>query len=222
MQPGIVKRGSAELPRDSRGGEQFSGDRHERQQSDEDHEDRDEPPQEPPPARACERPDGGRRPAFDLATDVLMLTTFDLDEYAFEAMRAGASGFLLKDAPAEDIVHAVYAVARGDATLAPAVTRRLVEHYAARPRPEAFTALTTLTPRELEVLRLLAAGGSNAEIGSQLALGEATVKTHIGRILDKHDVRDRVQAVIYAYESGLIEPGGSSTEREGDLQHRLE
>jgi DNA-binding NarL/FixJ family response regulator len=153
---------------------------------------------------------------------VLMLTTFDLDEYAFEALRAGASGFLLKDAPAEDIVHAVHAAARGDATLAPAVTRRLVEHYAARPRPEAFTALATLTPRELEVLRLLAAGGSNAEIGSRLALGEATVKTHVGRILDKLGVRDRVQAVIYAYESGLVEPGGQSTEVGDDLQYRLE
>jgi DNA-binding NarL/FixJ family response regulator len=141
-------------------------------------------------------------------TRILILTTFDLDEYAFEALRAGASGFLLKDAPAEDIVHAVRTVARGDATLAPALTRRLVEHFAARPRPEAFPALTTLTARELEVLRLLAAGGSNADIGDGLGLSEATVKTHVGRILDKLDVRDRVQAVIYAYESGLVEPGG--------------
>jgi DNA-binding NarL/FixJ family response regulator len=141
-------------------------------------------------------------------TRILILTTFDLDEYAFEALRAGASGFLLKDAPAEDIVHAVRTVARGDATLDPALTRRLVEHFAARPRPEAFPALTTLTARELEVLRLLAAGGSNADIGDGLGLSEATVKTHVGRILDKLDVRDRVQAVIYAYESGLVEPGG--------------
>jgi DNA-binding NarL/FixJ family response regulator len=141
-------------------------------------------------------------------TRILILTTFDLDEYAFEALRAGASGFLLKDAPAEDIVHAVRTVARGDATLDPALTRRLVEHFAARPRPEAFPALATLTGRELEVLRLLAAGGSNADIGDRLALSEATVKTHVGRVLDKLDVRDRVQAVIYAYESGLIEPGG--------------
>ena len=142
------------------------------------------------------------------ATRILILTTFDLDEYAFEALRAGASGFLLKDAPAEDIVHAVRTVARGEATLAPALTRRLVEHFAARPRPDAFPALATLTARELEVLRLLAAGGSNADIGSRLALSEATVKTHVGRLLDKLDVRDRVQAVIYAYESGLVEPGG--------------
>jgi len=146
--------------------------------------------------------------AAEPATRILILTTFDLDEYAFEALRAGASGFLLKDAPAEDIVHAVRTVARGDATLAPAVTRRLVEHYAARPRPQASAALATLTPRELEVLQLLAAGGSNAEIGDRLALGEATVKTHVGRVLDKLGVRDRVQAVIYAYESGLVEPGG--------------
>ncbi len=100
-------------------------------------------------------------------------------------------------------------MARGDATLAPAVTRRLVEHYAARPRPQASSALATLTARELEVLRLLAAGSSNAEIGDRLALSEATVKTHVGRVLDKLGVRDRVQAVIYAYESGLVEPGGA-------------
>jgi DNA-binding NarL/FixJ family response regulator len=143
------------------------------------------------------------------ATRILILTTFDLDAYAFEALQSGASGFLLKDAPAEDIVHAVRTVARGDATLAPAVTRRLVEHYAARPRPDAFPALATLTARELEVLQLLATGCSNADIGDRLALSEATVKTHIGHVLDKLDVRDRVQAVIYAYESGLVEPGGS-------------
>lgn len=142
------------------------------------------------------------------ATRILILTTFDLDEYAFEALRAGASGFLLKDAPAEDIVHAVRMVARGDATLAPALTRRLIEHFAARPRPDASPRLATLTGRELEVLRLLAAGGSNADIGGRLALSEATVKTHVSRLLDKLDVRDRVQAVIYAYESGLVEPGG--------------
>ena len=144
-------------------------------------------------------------------TRILILTTFDLDAYAFESLRAGASGFLLKDAPAEDIVHAVRTVARGDATLAPAVTRRIVEHYAARPRPDAFPALATLTARELEVLQLLASGGSNADIGDRLALSEATVKTHIGRVLDKLGVRDRVQAVIYAYESGLVEPGGSGS-----------
>ena len=151
-------------------------------------------------------------PGVEDPIKVLMLTTFGLDEYVVESLRAGASGFLLKDAPAEDIVHAVRTVARGEATLAPAVTRRIVEHYAARPRPEAFPALAALTARELEVLKLLASGGSNADIGDQLALSEATVKTHIGRVLDKLGVRDRVQAVIYAYESGLVEPGGQPHE----------
>jgi DNA-binding NarL/FixJ family response regulator len=145
--------------------------------------------------------------AVEPATRILVLTTFDLDEYVFEALRAGASGFLLKDAPAEDIVHAVRTVARGDATLAPTVTRRLVEHFAARPQPGDRPALATLTPRELEALVLLAAGGSNAEIGDRMALSEATVKTYVSRILDKLGVRDRVQAVIYAYESGLVQPG---------------
>jgi DNA-binding NarL/FixJ family response regulator len=146
--------------------------------------------------------------ASEAATRILILTTFDLDEYAFEALRTGASGFLLKDAPAEDIVHAVRLVARGEATPAPAVTRRLVEHYAARPRPEGFPALASLTARELEVLRLLATGASNAEMGDQLSLSEATVKTHVGRVLDKLGARDRLQAVIYAYESGLVQPRG--------------
>ena len=145
--------------------------------------------------------------AAEPATRILILTTFDLDEYVFEALRAGASGFLLKDAPAEDLVHAVRAVAKGEATLAPTVTRRLVEHYASRPQPGTVAALATLTARELEVLQLLTAGGSNAEIGDALGLSEATVKTHVGRVLDKLGVRDRVQAVIAAYESGLVEPG---------------
>lgn len=145
--------------------------------------------------------------ATEPRTRILILTTFDLDEYAFEALRAGASGFLLKDAPPEDIVHAVRTVARGEAILAPSTTRRMVEHYAARPRPDAFPALASLTDRELEVLRLLAIGSSNTEIGDRLALSEATIKTHVGRVLGKLGVRDRVQAVIYAYESGLIEPG---------------
>lgn len=125
----------------------------------------------------------------------------------FEALRAGASGFLLKDAPAEDLVHAVRAVAKGETTLAPIVTRRLVEHYASRPQPGGAAAIATLTARELEVLHLLAVGDSNAEIGDTLGLSEATVKTHVGRVLDKLGVRDRVQAVIAAYESGLVEPG---------------
>jgi DNA-binding NarL/FixJ family response regulator len=145
------------------------------------------------------------------ATHILLLTTFDLDEYAFEALRAGASGFLLKDARPEDIVQAIRTVARGEAVLAPAALRRMVEHFAARPRPDAFPALATLTEREREVLRHLAGGHSNAEIGERLALSEATVKTHVGRVLDKLGVRDRVQAVIYAYESGLIEPGAGKS-----------
>jgi DNA-binding NarL/FixJ family response regulator len=150
------------------------------------------------------------------ATRILVLTTFDLDEYAFEALRAGASGFLLKDARPEEIVHAIRTVARGEAILAPATLGRLVERFAARPRPEAFPALTTLTEREGEVLRLLAAGLANAEIGERLDVSEATVKTHVGRVLDKLGVRDRVQAVIYAYESGLVEPGrGHSAEGGG-------
>jgi DNA-binding NarL/FixJ family response regulator len=150
--------------------------------------------------------------SIDASTRILVLTTFDLDEYVFEALRAGASGFLLKDALAEDIVHAVRTVARGDATLAPSVTRRLVEHFAARPHPGDLQALETLTPRELEALVLLVAGGSNAEIGDRMALSEATVKTYVSRILDKLGVRDRVQAVIYAYESGLVQPGGQRRE----------
>lgn len=139
-------------------------------------------------------------------TRILIVTTFDLDEYAFEALRIGASGFLLKDAPPEEIVHAVRTVASGRAILAPTITRRLVEHYAARPRPDASPELASLTDREGDVLRLLAAGRSNAEIADALALSEATVKTHVGRVLDKLGVRDRVQAVIFAYESGLVVP----------------
>lgn len=154
--------------------------------------------------------------AAEPATRILLLTTFDLDEYAYEGLRAGASGFLLKDAPAEDIVHAVRTVARGDTTLAPTVTRRLIEEHVGRPRPDAFPALEALTSRELDVLRLLAVGCSNAEIGDRLGLSEATVKTHVGRVLDKLGVRDRVQAVICAYESGLVEPGGARRADPGD------
>ena len=141
---------------------------------------------------------------------VVMLTTFDLDEYVFEALRAGASGFLLKDVRREDLVHAVRVVAGGDALLAPAVTRRLIEDFARRPAasdgaggPRA-PGLDRLTPRELEVLELIGRGRNNAEIGADLFVGEATVKTHVGRVLMKLDLRDRVQAVIYAYEAGLV------------------
>ena len=143
------------------------------------------------------------------APKVLILTTFDLDEYAYAGLRAGASGFLLKDAAPAELVGAIRAVARGDAVVAPAVTRRLLDAYAHRlpagPAPLAgHPALDALTPRELEVLVEVAAGRSNAEIASRLVLSEATVKTHVGRVLGKLELRDRVQAVILAYEIGLV------------------
>jgi DNA-binding NarL/FixJ family response regulator len=150
------------------------------------------------------RPDGDRD-----GPRVLILTTFDLDDYVYEALRAGASGFLLKDAPAADLVHAVRVVAAGDALLAPAVTRRLIAEFAARPvtdRPRP-TALNGLTPRETEVLRLIARGRSNQEIAADLVVAEQTVKTHIGRILAKLGLRDRAQAVVLAYETGLVAVG---------------
>ncbi|MBX7266121.1 response regulator transcription factor [Micromonospora sp. Llam7] len=140
---------------------------------------------------------------------VLILTTFDLDDYVYEALRAGASGFLLKDAPAADLVHAVRVVAAGDALLAPTVTRRLIAEFAARPqrqRPRP-TTLAALTPRETEVLRLIARGRSNAEISAELVVAEQTVKTHVGRILAKLHLRDRAQAVVLAYETGLVAAG---------------
>jgi DNA-binding NarL/FixJ family response regulator len=140
---------------------------------------------------------------------VLILTTFDLDDYVYEALRAGASGFLLKDAPADELVHAVRVVAAGEALLAPSVTRRLIAEFAARPhrdRPRP-TALNALTPRETDVLRLIARGRSNAEIATDLVVAEQTVKTHIGRILGKLALRDRAQAVVFAYETGLITAG---------------
>jgi DNA-binding NarL/FixJ family response regulator len=141
---------------------------------------------------------------------VLILTTFGLDEYIIEALRAGASGFLLKDAPVEDLLAAVRAVAAGDAQLSPAVTKRLLDQVARR-LPAAVdhddALLEELTAREREVLRLLAVGMSNAEIGEALVVSEATVKTHVSSVLGKLGLRDRVQAVIYAYESGLVVPG---------------
>jgi DNA-binding NarL/FixJ family response regulator len=142
-------------------------------------------------------------------TRVLMLTTFDLDEYVFEALRAGASGFLLKDAPADQLIGAIRVVAGGEALLAPSVTRRLIEEFARRPVPTRSQTpdLADLTPRELEVLVLVARGRSNAEIADALFLGRTTVKTHVGRILMKLDLRDRVQAVVLAYESGVVQPG---------------
>jgi DNA-binding NarL/FixJ family response regulator len=138
---------------------------------------------------------------------VLALTTFDLDEYVFEALRAGASGFLLKDAPASELIEAVQVLARGDALLAPAVTRRVIEAFAALPQPADGRALEELSPRELEVLRLLAAGRSNAQIAAELVVSEATAKTHVSNILTKLRLRDRIHAVIYAYETGLVRPG---------------
>lgn len=140
-------------------------------------------------------------------TRVVVLTTFDLDEYVYEAVRAGASGFLLKDIPPADLVHAVGVVARGDALLAPALTKRLLERYVAAPPVVANEAVSGLTARELEVMRLVAAGRSNAEVGAELFLSEATVKTYVSRLLTKLDVRDRVQLTVLAYESGVVVPG---------------
>ena len=138
---------------------------------------------------------------------VLILTTFDLDDYVYTALRNGAAGFVLKDTPPEDLVRAVRIVARGDALLAPSVTRRLIDEVAQlQPKPTPPAALGTLTDREREVLGLVAKGLSNAEIAQQLVLGETTVKTHVGRVLTKLGLRDRVQAVVLAYESGLVTP----------------
>jgi DNA-binding NarL/FixJ family response regulator len=146
---------------------------------------------------------------------VLMLTTFDLDEYVYAALRAGASGFLLKDATAAELIHAVRVVAAGDALLAPSVTRRLIADFARQPPPgPPFPpSLGTLTPRETEVLRLIAHGLSNTEISSTLVIAEQTTKTHVGRILAKLGLRDRAQAVVLAYETGLVTPGESSPAR---------
>jgi DNA-binding NarL/FixJ family response regulator len=148
-------------------------------------------------------------------TRVLILTTFGLDTYVYEALRAGASGFMLKDAPPEEIAAAVRIVASGEALLAPAVTRAVVEEFARRPVPKEPAALpaalSELTPREREVLDLLARGLSNPEICAQLVITEATAKTHVARILQKLGLRDRVQVVVYAYETGLIAPGTNIT-----------
>lgn len=140
---------------------------------------------------------------------VLILTTFDLDEYVYDALRAGASGFLLKDAPPEDLVQAVRVVARGEGLIAPSITKRLIEEIAQRPPQHTASpeALRSLTQRELEVLQLVARGLSNQEIAKELFVSETTVKTHVGRVLMKLGVRDRVQAVVLAYESGIVRPG---------------
>jgi DNA-binding NarL/FixJ family response regulator len=146
-----------------------------------------------------------------LGARVLILTTFDLDEYVYEAVKAGASGFLLKDVAPPELVHAVRVVAGGDALVAPAITRRLLEQFVARPKPGARApeTLDHLTDREVDVLRHVARGMSNAEIAGALHLGEATVKTHMTRVFAKLGLRDRAQAVVFAYESGLIQPGQS-------------
>jgi DNA-binding NarL/FixJ family response regulator len=143
---------------------------------------------------------------------VLILTTFDLDEYVVDALAAGASGFLLKDTPPEELVRAIHVVASGDALLAPSVTRRLLDRFAAQrlPTHSPPPGLAELTEREIEVLKFVARGLSNAEIAEALVLGETTVKTHVSRILSKLDLRDRVQAVVVAYEAGLVQPGASA------------
>jgi DNA-binding NarL/FixJ family response regulator len=145
----------------------------------------------------------------DTAARVLILTTFGLSEYVYEALRAGASGFLLKDSPAEELLAGVRIVARGDALLDPSITRAVVEEFSRRPRRRGDLAqrLEKLTAREHEVLELLARGLSNAEIAAELVVTDGTAKTHVARILQKLDLRDRVQAVIFAYESGLVEAG---------------
>ena len=142
------------------------------------------------------------------APRVLMLTTFDLDEYVYEALKAGASGFMLKNAPPDRLAEAVRTVAAGDALLAPAITRRVIEEYVTRPRAGAEPP-AELTEREIDVLRLIARGLSNAEIAAKLFLSEATIKTHVNRVLTKLDLRDRTQAAVLAYETGLVVPGSS-------------
>jgi len=145
------------------------------------------------------------------AAHVLILTTFDLDEYVYSALQAGAAGFLLKDTPPEKLIEAVQVVAAGNALLAPSITRRLIAEFAANaPSMTTVTGLEDLTERETEVLQEMARGLSNAEIAAALFVGETTVKTHVGRVLMKLGVRDRVQAVVLAYESGLVRPGQGS------------
>jgi DNA-binding NarL/FixJ family response regulator len=144
-------------------------------------------------------------------TKVVMLTTFDMDEYVFDALRAGASGFLLKDVPPERLVDGIRAVANGDALLAPSITRRMIEEFvrSGPPRTSPPPALNELTARELEVLQLIARGLSNAEIAKELVVSETTVKTHVAHVLMKLGLRDRVQAVVLAYEAGVVQPGSS-------------
>ena len=139
---------------------------------------------------------------------ILVLTTYDVDDYVYEALRSGASGFLLKDAPRHQLLSAIRTVAAGDTLLAPAITRRLIERHLREPDPSASDGLALLTEREREVFVLVGSGLSNAEIAARLTLGESTVKTHIGRVFDKLGLRDRAQAVVLAYETGVVTPGG--------------
>jgi DNA-binding NarL/FixJ family response regulator len=146
----------------------------------------------------------------DDAPKILMLTTFDLDEYVYEALRAGASGFLLKDTPPEQLVAAIHVIAEGEALLSPSITRRVISEFVkgTGPQPQAqFPRLTDLTARELEVMKAIARGLSNAEIAKELFVSETTVKTHVARILMKLGLRDRVQVVVLAYEAGVVQPG---------------
>jgi DNA-binding NarL/FixJ family response regulator len=157
--------------------------------------------------------EAARRICAEGGTRVIMLTTFDIDDYVYTALRAGASGFLLKDVRRDDLVHAVRVVHSGEALLAPSVTKRLIEQFARRPErasaglfpPDAATS--QLTARELETLKLLARGLSNAEIAAEFVVSEHTVKTHVGNVLSKLHLRDRIHAVVYAYESGLVQAG---------------
>ena len=151
--------------------------------------------------------------AEDDAPKILMLTTFDLDEYVYEALRAGASGFLLKDTPPEQLVSAIHVIAEGEALLSPSITRRVISEFikGTGPKPQAqFPRLQELTARELEVMKAIARGLSNAEIAKELFVSETTVKTHVARILMKLGLRDRVQAVVLAYEAGVVQPGDNS------------
>ena len=149
--------------------------------------------------------------AADPEARVLILTTFDLDEYVYEGLRAGASGFVLKDDPPEQLIAAIRTVAAGDALLSPAITRRVIGAFTRMPRPSPPAALAELSEREREVFRLIALGLSNAEIGKELFISETTVKTHVTHILAKLDLRDRVQAVVLAYQAGLVEANAAET-----------
>jgi DNA-binding NarL/FixJ family response regulator len=148
--------------------------------------------------------------ADDATARILILTTFDLDEYVYEALRIGASGFVLKDDPPEQLLAAIRTVAGGDALLSPSITKRVIERFTRIPRPTPAPRLAELTERELEVFRLIARGLSNAEIAAKLYISDTTVKTHITHILQKLDLRDRVQAVVLAYQTGLVEPDGGN------------